>query len=100
MRKVLLTAALLIAMTGAASAETITATVNGMVCAFCATGIEKSFKAQPEVGDVKVDLESKMVTIQTKAGQTLDDAKVTKVITDAGYSVQDIKRDKDHAPAQ
>ena len=30
--------------------------VKGMVCAFCATGIEKTFRKQPEVESVKVDL--------------------------------------------
>ena len=99
MRIFLLTALLIVSMAGAAHAETIKVTVNGMVCAFCATGIEKSFRAQPEVGDVKVDLEKKLVSIQTKPEQTLDDALVTKVITDAGYSVQAINRDKDNASA-
>ena len=99
MRILLLTAVMLIAIPGAAWAETITATVNGMVCAFCATGIEKSFRAQPEVNDVKVDLDQKLVTIETKPDQTLDDAKVTKIIKDAGYAVENIKRDKDNAPS-
>lgn len=80
--------------TSAAQAETIKASVNGLVCAFCATGIEKTFKKQPEVDDVKVDLESKLVTIITKKGQAIDDAKCTQLLTDAGYSVTAIKREK------
>lgn len=92
MRKLLLTTAALALFAGVANAETITASVNGMVCAFCATGIEKSFKTEPAVDAVKVDLESKQVTISTKPNQTLDDAAVTKVITNAGYAVTDIKR--------
>ncbi|MBX7199321.1 MAG: cation transporter, partial [Rhodospirillaceae bacterium] len=47
---------------GAARAETIVANVNGMVCAMCVTGIEKSFRKQPAVETVKVDLETKKVT--------------------------------------
>lgn len=76
----------------AAHAETILASVNGMVCAFCATGIEKSFKKQAAIDSVSVNLEKKLVTLNTKAGQTLDDATIRKVITSAGYSVTGITR--------
>ncbi len=55
-----------------------------MVCGFCATGIEKTFRAQPEVKAVNVDLEKKLVTIQTKQGQTIDDAKIKKLLGNAG----------------
>ena len=92
MKKLLLASVLFFALSGAAHAETIKATVNGMVCAFCATGIEKSFTALPEVDHVKVDLEEKLVTINMKQGQTLDDDHVEKVITDAGYSTNGITK--------
>ncbi len=100
MRTILLAFAAIVMLSSTAYAETIKATVNGMVCAFCATGIEKSFKAQPEVGAVKVDLEKKLVTIDTKEGKTLDDAKIKKVIADAGYTVSGIVRKKGHEPAK
>lgn len=81
-------------ISSAARAEIIKASVNGLVCAFCATGIEKTFNAQPEVDKVKVDLESKLVIINTKKDKTIDDAKCTKLLTDAGYSVTNITREK------
>ena len=87
---ILLTATFLFA--GAAQAETILASVKGMVCAFCATGIEKSFRKQPAVETVKVDLEKKLVTLNTKQNQTMDDQTIKKVISDAGYTVTEIKR--------
>ena len=77
-----------------AAADTIKATVNGMVCGFCATGIEKTFRAQPEVKTVDVNLENRLVTIQTKQGQTMDDAKIRKVLGNAGYSVTVVARQK------
>jgi copper chaperone CopZ len=83
-----------LSLCGAAAADTIRATVNGMVCGFCATGIEKTFRAQPEVKTVDVDLENKLVTIQTKAGQTMDDAKIKKLLSNAGYSVVAVARQK------
>jgi copper chaperone CopZ len=94
MRKLLLIAATFAMFASAAHAETIKASVNGLVCAFCATGIEKTFKAEAAVETVHVDLETKLVTITTKADQNMDDATVTKLITDAGYTVTGIKREK------
>ena len=83
---------LMLVFSAAAQAETIVATVNGMVCAFCATGLEKTFKKQPAIDHVKVDLEGRLVTLTTKPDQTLDDATVTKLITAAGYAVTAIAR--------
>ncbi len=94
MRKLLLALITLTLISGTAYGETIKATVNGLVCAFCATGIEKTFKAQPAVDNVKVDLENKLVTIDTKSLEKLDDATITKLLTDAGYTVTNITRGK------
>jgi mercuric ion binding protein len=94
MKKYLLTIMLMFALTAAVSAETIRTTVNGMVCAFCATGIEKTFRKQPEVESVKVDLKEKLVTIKTKPGKTLSDAKVKEIVTYSGYTMGKIVREK------
>ena len=94
MKKHLLTLAIIVGLTAAVSAETINATVNGMVCAFCATGIEKTFKAQPEVKSVNVDLEHKRVTIASKDGRTLDDNRIKQLLKNSGYSVVIIERNK------
>ena len=80
----------------AEDAQNITATVNGMVCAFCAQGIEKKLKAMAETQSVKVDLKSKFVSVTAKPGQQLDPAKVKQVIVDAGYEVRDLKVGSTH----
>ena len=90
----LLTLIISLSVCGIAAADTIKATVNGMVCGFCATGIEKTFKAQPEVKRVDVDLENRLVTIETKQGQRLEDAKIKKLLGNAGYSVIGLARQK------
>jgi cation transport ATPase len=87
MRYTILVLLITLNLCGAVAGETIQASVNGMVCAFCATGIEKTFKAQREVDTVDVDLQHKLVTIRTKEGQTLDDAKLKKLFGNTGYSV-------------
>ena len=94
MTKHLLAIAITFGLTAAVSADTIKATVNGMVCGFCATGIEKTFKAQREVKTVAVDLENKLVTITTKQGQTLDDTKIKQLLKNSGYSVASIQHAK------
>ena len=94
MRQILLTLVLSTALASSALAETITTNVNGMVCAFCATGIEKTFRKQPEVATVKVDLPRKRVVITTKPGKTLSDAKIKEVVTYSGYSMGKIDRAK------
>ena len=94
MRKTMLTFIILVGLAGSAWAETITTTVHGMVCAFCATGIEKTFQKQSEVKTVKVDLRKKLVTITTKPGKTLSDATIREVVTYSGYTMGKIVREK------
>jgi copper chaperone CopZ len=94
MRQILLVLVIMAGLTGSALAETITTSVKGMVCAFCATGIEKTFRKQPEVASVKVDLTKKRVIITTKPGKTLSDAKIKEVVTYSGYTMGSIARAK------
>ncbi len=84
----LLVAALL-AGTAAASfaATSVKATVNGMVCAFCAQGIEKRLSKLPATKAIYVDLKQKVVVVEARDGQTLDTKTITAEITDAGYDV-------------
>jgi copper chaperone CopZ len=74
-------------LNAAAAAESMKATVNGMVCAFCAQGIEKSLLKMPATKAVFVDLKKKIVAVEAKEGQTLDGKKISAEIKDAGYDV-------------
>ena len=69
------------------AAESIKATVNGMVCAFCAQGIEKRLSSMPATQAVFVDLKKKVVAVQAKDGQTLDGKAISHEIKEAGYDV-------------
>lgn len=69
------------------AATSIKATVNGMVCAFCAQGIEKRISALPATKAIYVDLKKKIVAVEVKEGQTLDGNAISAEITDAGYDV-------------
>jgi mercuric ion binding protein len=78
----------------AAWAEEITITVKGMVCSFCAQGIKKTFKQNENVKDIQVDLDKKLVHIETKDGTTISDEALRQTITDSGYDVVSIVRGK------
>lgn len=73
------------------AANTIKAEVNGMVCAFCAKGIEKKLKSLPETQSTFVDLSQRVVVLELKDGQNVSDAAFSQVIQDAGYSVAKIE---------
>ena len=66
--------------------------VNGLVCAFCAQGIEKTFHKNPAVTDVVVSLEDKLVAVQTKDGADISDQELRDTLTDAGYDIKSIER--------
>ena len=73
-------------------AATIEMTVNGLVCAFCAQGIEKKLKKFPATAAVIVSLEHRLVAVDLKSGQDISDDELRKALTDAGYTVKTIAR--------
>lgn len=74
------------------SARTIEMEVNGLVCAFCAQGIEKTLKAFPATEAVLVSLEHRLVAVALKDGTDIDDVQLRKALTEAGYTVVGIRR--------
>lgn len=83
-------AALLLA--ASAHAATIEMTVNGLVCAFCAQGIEKTLRKNPATADVVVSLENRLVAVAMKPGADIAEDTLRKALEDAGYDVKAITR--------
>lgn len=75
-----------------AQASTIEMNVKGLVCAFCAQGIEKKLRKLAATADVVVSLEERLVAVALKDGQDIPDAELRKALTDAGYTVTAIQR--------
>ena len=92
MKKLLATLMLSAMAPAALAVTTIKAEVNGMVCAFCAKGIEKKLNALPQKQAAFVDLKSRVVALQLKEGQDVSNEAFSKVIEDAGYSVSKLER--------
>jgi copper chaperone CopZ len=84
--------ALALSVACAAQAGTIEMKVNGLVCGFCAQGIEKTLRKNPATADVVVSLENRLVVVATKEGQDIADDELTKALQDAGYDVKSISR--------
>lgn len=87
-----------LAATGA-HAATIELTVNGLVCGFCAQGIEKTLRRNAATDDVFVSLENRLVAVATKPDTDIADDVLRKALKDAGYDVKAIARTDRSLPA-
>ena len=77
-----------------AAGKSVQVEVNGLVCDFCARALEKIFSKQEAVEGIDVNLDTKIITINFNEGQDLDDQTLTELITDSGYNVEEIHREK------
>ncbi len=65
--------------------------VNGMVCAFCAQGIEKRLSKLPETKAVFVDLKQKIVAVEAKEGMTFNVETLRNEVKQSGYEVVQVE---------
>lgn len=72
---------------GEPTASSLKLQVNGMVCSFCAQGIEKRLKSLPDTGAIFIDLRNKVVAVEPRPGQALDAQRVATEVREAGYDV-------------
>jgi|SRR5688572_19508585 len=77
---------------GAAHAATIEMTVNGLVCGFCAQGIEKTLRKNAATDDVFVSLENRLVAVATRPDADIPDETLREALRDSGYDVTAIVR--------
>jgi copper chaperone CopZ len=92
MKKILCLTTTLIFASFTASATTIEMKVYGMVCGFCAQGIEASLRKNPAVVDVVVSLDRKLVVVETRGIEDIADTELKKAIADAGYDLKAVAR--------
>jgi copper chaperone CopZ len=78
-----------------AAPKTIQIGLDGLVCAFCAQGVEKKMKSQSATDKVFVSIEKKVAVVALKDGQDIPDATIKAEITDAGYVVKSIARSEE-----
>jgi periplasmic mercuric ion binding protein len=80
-----------IALIPAAQSDTIKASVNGMVCAFCAQGIEKNLQATGKTKDIFVSLKQKVIAAELKEGEKISHEDFKALVSDSGYTVTKIE---------
>ncbi|MFN0162795.1 MAG: heavy-metal-associated domain-containing protein [Burkholderiales bacterium] len=73
-----------------AATKSVRAEVNGMVCAFCSSAVEKKLKAMPETRAVYVNLARRVVAVEVKDGAKVSLEAVKARIVEAGYDVRSI----------
>ncbi len=66
--------------------------VKGMVCGFCAQGIEKKFGAEAAVEKVKVSLEKKARVSHVKRRSGHQRREGGKILIDSGFNVEKVER--------
>jgi mercuric ion binding protein len=77
---------------GGNGATRIEIAINGMVCSFCAQGIENRLKTVPGASAIQVDLQHRLVKLQINSGGTVSDDRLRTLIRDAGFDVRRIER--------
>ena len=94
MKKIFVLLALALALGTARAAEPVTVemTVDGLVCAFCAQGIEKKLRKEAATADVFVSLEHKLVAVALKPQQDIADDALKTLLTEAGYTLRAVRR--------
>ena len=75
---------------------TVKATVNGMVCSFCAQGILAHFKKHPAISEVHVDLTRKIVLLEERKGRSITDKEIKEQIKKSGFELVKVERLKEN----
>ena len=79
------------AVIATAASHTVTVAVDGMVCNFCATNIDKTLAKLPGVKDVHVNLAAGAVVLRATEKAPTDEA-LRQAVKDAGFEPKGITR--------
>ncbi len=66
--------------------DKFTVEVNGLGCSFCAVGLEKKFKELEDIKEIKIDLETGIMTFEYPNSKELSIKQVKFQVEEAGYS--------------
>ena len=62
--------------------------VDGLVCPFCAYGVEKKLGALDGVERLETNIKEGTVVVTMKEGATLDEATAKQAVKDAGFTLK------------
>lgn len=81
------------AETAVADATSLTVSVKGMVCDFCARAVTKVFSKNDAVEGVHVDLDNGEIHVGLKPGKSLSDEEVETLVKKSGYALISVDRE-------
>ena len=70
-----------------AKSNTISATVDGMVCQMCAQGLKQKIEKHKSVQQLDVDFKTSTIKVSLKSKKSLRNTELKKLVEEAGYSV-------------
>ena len=76
---------------GLSDAQVAVVSVKGMVCDFCARGIEKTFKRDPDVKKIDVDLNKGKVLIAFSSDKKIDFDDISQKILSNGQNATGLR---------
>ncbi len=71
---------------------TVVLRVDGMVCPFCAYGLEKRLREIAAIDSVIVRLSDGFVLIREKEGHQTTEVTLQKIVTKAGFTLREVNR--------
>lgn len=72
--------------------DVINVKVKGMVCSYCSSGVKKKFSEVSEVEKVDVNMDENLVKLTLKDNKSLEDERITDIITASGFNISSIER--------
>jgi mercuric ion binding protein len=70
----------------------LTLKVDGMVCPFCAYGLEKRLRELSALDETLIQVSDGLVQIRVKEGEQLTDEAVADAVKRAGFTLREIRR--------
>ena len=71
---------------------TVRLKVDGMVCPFCAYGLEKRLEEIPSIDEVLIRISDGLVQIRTKKNLELTDEALKDAVKKSGFALKEIER--------
>lgn len=86
-----LSTVVLVSSVAQAQIHSLSVSVDGMACPFCAYGVEKKLKKVDGVGSITIDMKKSTATLRAKNGQSINIAQIPEAVKESGFSLGKIE---------
>ena len=74
------------------SANSIEITIDGLVCDFCARGLEHVLRDKKRIDRIDIDMDASMMRVILEKDEQLEDTEIQKIVEDNGFTLRRIVR--------